>query len=448
MNHQLLASLLVIFTVSGCSLSKKVHSKTMVGSSDGTEAESSGGAGEPWVPVPTVPDIRTVIPELPSLGERARLNSIQFYDETVYQPIISANCNSCHHQEKGHHGNAASSHDYALANHRVNLGFPDLSLLVNKIKGGHNCWSGDCLADAKALEDGISNWASKLPQDAVNSVPYRFKTNNEVPLAEGALVNPAYSSYLGGPITASSTAGTWATLSDIPRGDGNITQFVQLAPTEEAKVYGDPTAGTATYNLDIEAAGLYFLWARVKIESDSGNEFFVQAGDQVETFAGAPTDGNWAWQRLGEGFDLQAGSQTITISEKEGGLSLSYIVLTPWISPNLDFLNQDIYESSVDITSLVNHPSSLVVRYYWEGKGIVVQQIRLNTSKGVSINSIFPLGRDDQLMDRSLLFSRVYEKSDIIWDNTQSPLTWDFGQSGEDEVEALEALNFGFTDIR
>jgi uncharacterized repeat protein (TIGR03806 family) len=102
-------------------------------------------------------------------------------------------------------------------------------------------------------------------------------------------------------------------------------------------------SGSATFNINLPAAGTYYLWSRV-LSVDWQNSFFVSVDGAADTYD-TPIDPNWKWSLLnGRGgtsapssseklinprvFQLAAGAHTIVFSGRELNTRLDRLVLT------------------------------------------------------------------------------------------------------------------------
>jgi hypothetical protein len=86
-------------------------------------------------------------------------------------PTLVAQCSQCHGFSQApllaNPASAGSSHDSITTSDLVSLGSPSSSVLVRKIREGHNCWSADCDEDADSLLNAIRQWAETLDPDAI-----------------------------------------------------------------------------------------------------------------------------------------------------------------------------------------------------------------------------------------------------------------------------------------
>ena len=97
-------------------------------------------------------------------GPPASSNLVQAYKLEVWDNLVATNrCGGCH----GTDGQAPSfvrnddiNLAYSQAINVANLSFPEQSVLVTKVAGGHNCWLPSNTACADVMTRYIQNWAS------------------------------------------------------------------------------------------------------------------------------------------------------------------------------------------------------------------------------------------------------------------------------------------------
>lgn len=347
---------------------------------------------------------------LPGTGELPP-KSIEYFKEFVYEPIIGTSgtdgfCNRCHHAEE-HHKTLEESHEYFLASDRVVWNKLEASVTVDRVAKGHNCWT-DCVADAKALQAGLQEWLNKLEEDGFQIPEQEFgaKAGAVVPFIQATphtlQLDPAM--YMGGPITGATTANTW-TAMQTGGNDGPLDTYVAAPAGGQARNANDAAAGTAAFNINVPAAGEYFVWARVMLPDEDSNQFFLNDGANTVPFIGDPTADTWGWQLLQTDADepeplpiqLQAGAQTITMREAEGGARLSYLVVTPRMDINLEVITVNLYDIEVDISDVAGTKASIVATI-WEKaqeedqtKTIGVTGLSLKSDKPLAIKGIYPL---------------------------------------------------------
>ena len=94
----------------------------------------------------------------------------------IHGPYLQPYCSSCHSsqapantQRQPYHGDPNVDVAYDAAKPRINLETPANSQLVTKLRlENHNCWSGNCAADAQALENAIAQFAGGITPTSVN----------------------------------------------------------------------------------------------------------------------------------------------------------------------------------------------------------------------------------------------------------------------------------------
>ena len=102
--------------------------------------------------------------------DTASENGANSFASTVW-PLLTANCSSCHYEEGisrqqspffANPDSADSSYEFAKP--KINIDSPELSSFVQRLEGGHQCWSGPatCMNDAATLEAAITLFASAI----------------------------------------------------------------------------------------------------------------------------------------------------------------------------------------------------------------------------------------------------------------------------------------------
>jgi hypothetical protein len=94
--------------------------------------------------------------------------------------LLNSHCSDCHSstadamdRQEPFHGDDDPDMAYEALKTSVNLVNPGASLFVFRVgTQNHNCWSGDCAADAASLQQAISNFAAVVPETEIdNSIP-------------------------------------------------------------------------------------------------------------------------------------------------------------------------------------------------------------------------------------------------------------------------------------
>ena len=98
---------------------------------------------------------------------------VQNFRLAVWDNLVPNNrCGSCHNDSQTPRFVRADDINIAFdtANTLVDLSDPSKSLLVNKVRGGHNCWLTDANACADIIVSYLNNWAGDSLAGAGNSV--------------------------------------------------------------------------------------------------------------------------------------------------------------------------------------------------------------------------------------------------------------------------------------
>jgi hypothetical protein len=94
----------------------------------------------------------------------------------IHGPILEPYCSSCHSsqapantQRQPYHGDPNVDVAYDAAKPKINLDTPANSQMVTKLRvENHNCWSGNCAADAQTLENAITAFANGIQPTQVD----------------------------------------------------------------------------------------------------------------------------------------------------------------------------------------------------------------------------------------------------------------------------------------
>ena len=134
---------------------------------------------------------------------------VQSFKLNVWDNLVSGSrCGSCH--DVGQAPEFVRRDDvnlaYQAANTVVDLADPGRSLMVAKVRGGHNCWLADSGACADIIESFISNWAGATIGEAVTVQlvapvlrdPGSSKAFAESPAGFAATVYPLLTTYCAG----------------------------------------------------------------------------------------------------------------------------------------------------------------------------------------------------------------------------------------------------------
>ncbi|MCP5180082.1 MAG: LamG domain-containing protein [Pseudomonadales bacterium] len=106
---------------------------------------------------------QTSVPEVGNYtGPAPQTSDVQAFKRNVWDNLVPNNrCGSCHNESQTPRFVRADDINlaYDAANGVVNLADPGQSLMVTKVRGGHNCWLADDNACGDILETYIAAWA-------------------------------------------------------------------------------------------------------------------------------------------------------------------------------------------------------------------------------------------------------------------------------------------------
>ena len=117
---------------------------------------------------------------------------------------------------------------------------------------------------------------------------------------------------------------------DTPWTDGDDA-VASVAP-------GAQPPGELAFDLRVETAGTYVVWARVRTEArerSKADSFFVRMDDGPKTDWHMPTTGTWQWGKVAAGvkrdpvsYDLQPGTHRLIFSRREPAAQIDCLLLT------------------------------------------------------------------------------------------------------------------------
>ena len=116
---------------------------------------SGSGAGTSENPVTATPDVSNYSGPAPATDD------VQAFKLNMWDNLVPNNrCGSCHSDDQNPRFVRADDINlaYGEANTIVDLTDPGASIIVNKVRGGHNCW----LSDDDACGDIIQSYIEKL----------------------------------------------------------------------------------------------------------------------------------------------------------------------------------------------------------------------------------------------------------------------------------------------
>jgi len=273
--------------------------------SSGTQGAAVGGDAEPVIGPDGKPvDNAAGVPMEASLAAFAT---------HVYTPILGPYCAACHHEtfapkplgaaegevaplpagiDKAHLAMLARTNFNAFAG-------VDQTTVVVKMDyhgGGHNCWQSEAKKCYDSMVTAIGAWLKDLEAAGYKPTPVKYPNSTaQVMLSTAVNVTPATDAnqYVAGFVASATVAAPFATATNDV--DGPIGTYA-MAPMGTAVGGNTPNQAQAiTFNMDVKAAGTYYVWARVKTAAAANSRFFIGANGAtaIQFNPGATTD--WKW---------------------------------------------------------------------------------------------------------------------------------------------------------
>lgn len=407
----------------------------------------SGGAGPGGLQLPpsSLDHFKTYV--FPLVGTSAHLAGDAGKTESGYY------CTNCHHTEN--HADLRASHNYFLENGRFNFDRVASSTTVSRLAGGHNCWS-DCSANAQELSDALASWLDAIVADGFQipeqdvGIKALARTPFQDATAHTLVLDPNV--YLGGAITEASRTNTW--LNPVANAnDGSLNSYVVAPAGGGRKGANNATAGTASFQLDIPADGDYYVFTRVMFPDEDQNELFVNDGVNNFILTSEPTTDTWGWRQLMSNNDeslpqpltLTAGPQTITLREREGGVRVSYLLLSPRPDPNTEILALELFDVEVDISDVAGIPASIVATIWAKAQGeeqnkvIGVKELRIIAEQALTIKGIKPLINGHYELSHS-----TYTAVDGVFGSPEGDVITTGGATGSTWLGNMQTDDLGF----
>jgi hypothetical protein len=305
-------------------------------------------------------------------------NSTIAFGQSVH-PITMQYCAGCHVSGGVNppHGDAnlQVAHDAVYNQNKVDFVNTANSRMVLKLSQSlHNCWSGDCNADAATMLAAIDQWkAGAFTTETIvvggggtgvngNGSEIDVGTSTTLASEYGNVQNTditidMYAAVLNAPMAQGVHNATGLTYIEVPNGNGGLLQNNNAA------------AGWATINFQVPVAGAYKLWGLVNAPNGSDNSFHVKIDNgnyvewKIETLSGT---NSFDWREVRsnnenneEVFNLSAGAHMLEVRQREDGTKISLMAVTQ--DPN--FSGFGIYGTprvtySFDIESIVGVPAT------------------------------------------------------------------------------------------
>lgn len=254
--------------------------------------------------------------------------------KTTLYPLVKENCSACHQKTVAPFfgsDDMASAMKVTMESHLADLKVPEESRLVKRLSvASHNCWS-DCIANSQEMAKAIHAWANKAG-DAVKGA------NGLSVQTTGIAANAADEKHING------ENGTYVIEAEdayIFSGPMEIIDDPVASKGKAITVKGtsDPNARSrAFYVFEIEQAGKYELWGRVKAPTNNNRQMQVVVdGLPIRTWTIDQAQGTIGWEKAQNldaqnqlilPADLEPGTHTVEIFRQQTDFVLDMLALT------------------------------------------------------------------------------------------------------------------------
>lgn len=367
-----------------------------------------------------------------SVGDIPMEASLVAFETYVYGPILSQYCSNCHAEtfapkagELSPEGipvadseELSKAHNAFLtrANFNAFAGL-DQTLPVTKMDykvGGHNCWEAEPKKCYDKMLEAMTLWLGELETAGYKPKPVTYPNETEgvmLSTAQKITVSVDPTSYFLGSIDKLATMpAPWQKMTDDV--DGPIGTYAVPAAGTAAAGNAAQAATAMVFNMDIKAAGAYYVWARIKTPAGNMSRFFVGANNAngVVQTPGQTTD--WKWVQIMQGnannrvpmtFNLAAAPAApvpMRVFLGDPGVKINQLVVT---NRKDDFNGEQITNQFFDVKVPLKVPGAegaMIVATVWkktEGEGkksLGVKELKIESPVPLHVKNIKPLIND------------------------------------------------------
>lgn len=358
--------------------------------------------------------------------------SLAAFEAYVYGPILSQYCANCHAEtfapkahEMGPDGTLVASDDELAKAHSAFLARAnfdafagvDQTLPVTKMdykNGGHNCWEAEPKKCYDKMVEAINLWLGELETAGYKPKPVQYPNATEgVMLSTAAPVSvtvDATSYFVGSAEKLAALTAPWQMMKDDV--DGPITSYITPAAGTAPAGNAAQAATAQIFNMDIKAAGTYYVWARIKTPAGNMSRFFVGANGANGVVQTPGQTTTWKWVQIMQGnannrvpmqFTLAAAPAApvpMRVFLGDPGVKINTLVVT---SRKDDFNGEQISNQYFDVKvplKVAGADGAMIVATVWkmtdgEGKkSIGVKELRIESAVPLKVKNIKPLIND------------------------------------------------------
>ena len=261
-------------------------------------------------------------------------DSVETFRSTVYA-ITSANCTNCHNTRFPNQADPdiQNAHDTVLnsvgnnGQRIVDFASPDNSRLVSRLRADmHQCWTGDCNADANTMRDAIAEWNRLRSQTrtVASCTSSNGIVNSTEPISNGEEV----SNQNGGNFSPDQAV----VIAPFVLANGYIEN-----PNQVGRINAnDASGGEARFNFTVDTAGEFEVLAETYGLDGGTDSFFVKIDDgpyedwhvnNYDAFALVPV--TQTSNRDARTFNLGVGNHTVYFRQRESRTKLRNVIVKP-----------------------------------------------------------------------------------------------------------------------
>jgi cytochrome c553 len=278
--------------------------------------------------------------------------SVEAFKNSVYT-ITRSHCVACHGatQTPLHAvADVTVAHDAVIDSAKVNFSDMANSRLVLKLKDEHhNCWSGDCAADASSMLTQVTAWKDAIDAQAPNNdTPSTGTTVKGQITAETNTVEYLLSpEHMIDDGTVTFNAESGSLTSPMVKATENGVTYIGVPEAGAAAKASNATTGSgvATFSFNLQNAGTYRVWTYVNAPDANAKSAYVRfnpakgstTGYTTWTIAAVTTGFEWKAVTNGTAattYSLPAGTSTMEIKQRDDGLKISRVIITSDMSFN------------------------------------------------------------------------------------------------------------------
>lgn len=268
-------------------------------------------------------------------GYMEQVESVDVFEETVY-PITRQRCVGCHNNlsPRHAHNDVVQAHNAVIDNGLVNFNNINASRLVQRLSvDAHQCWNGNCAANAVEMATAIQTWKDTM--EAANNNNGGNTSTDPLTTNESGTVIAAING--GGQSTSNVTVQASAGNFTAPFVYSGGNNGYLWAPGGSGNNY-DANAnnvGMASYTVNIPTTGSYRMSGVVEAVPNNDDSFYVSI-DGENFFDWHIPQASFTSQEVTTGsnratkmWNLSAGNHTVIFKQREDNTKLRNFTIYP-----------------------------------------------------------------------------------------------------------------------